>query len=342
MQRALELATLGLGNVSPNPLVGCVVVYQDKIIGEGWHKKFGGPHAEVEAINNVKQKNLLSEATLYVNLEPCSHHGKTPPCADLIIRHQIRKVVIANKDPNPLVAGQGINKLEQAGVEVVSGIKADEGMKLNARFFHNLQFKRPYLVLKWAETSDGFIARENYDSKWISDAYSRRLVHKWRGEEDGILVGTNTGHYDNPQLNVRLWSGRDPVRIVIDRSLRLDPDLNLFDQTLPTLVYNLKKDEQKENLIHVRLTQEGFLDQMLEDLHKRGIHSVLVEGGSMLLQEFIQNNLWEEAFVFKSPQSFKQGKRAPRLINEKLVQLHRLDQDHLFYYQNINNLWPRL
>ena len=200
MQRALELARLGLGNVSPNPMVGCVIVKDGKIIGEGHHEQYGGPHAEVNAVQAVKDQSLLPQSTAYVTLEPCSHFGKTPPCADLLVRHQVKRVVICNEDPNPLVAGQGIERLRNAGIEVEIGLLREEGRVLNRRFFTAFEKKRPYVILKWAQTTDGFVARENYDSKWISNTYSRQLVHKWRAEEDAILVGTNTARYDNPSL----------------------------------------------------------------------------------------------------------------------------------------------
>ena len=229
MKRAMELAKNGSGQVSPNPLVGCVIVHDGRIIGEGWHKKYGGPHAEVHAIDSVEDKQVLRESTLYVNLEPCSHTGKTPPCADMIISHKLSKVIIANRDNNPLVAGRGIKKLRDAGIAVITDILSNEGQELNARFFTYMEKQRPRIILKWAETSDGFIARKNNDSKWISDEYSRQLVHKWRSEEDAVLVASGTAWHDNPSLSVRDWTGRDPVRIVIDRYLKLGPNQNLFN-----------------------------------------------------------------------------------------------------------------
>ncbi len=230
IQRTFELAQSGIGQVSPNPRVGAVVVHDEKIIGEGWHKKYGEAHAEVNAIHSVKDQSLLQESTIYVNLEPCSHFGKTPPCADLLIRHQVKKVVVCNNDPNPLVSGQGIAKLLNAGIEVVTGVLETEGRKLNKRFFTFVEKQRPYIILKWAQTVDGFVARENYESKWISNDFSRQLVHQWRSEEDAVLVGTKTAAHDNPKLDVRDWSGRNPVRVVIDRFLRLSATLHLFNK----------------------------------------------------------------------------------------------------------------
>jgi diaminohydroxyphosphoribosylaminopyrimidine deaminase/5-amino-6-(5-phosphoribosylamino)uracil reductase len=312
MRRALELAQIGRGFVSPNPMVGCVIVYKDHIIGEGWHKKYGDWHAEVNAIQAVKDPAILKESTVYVTLEPCSHFGKTPPCADLLIKHQVRKVVICNIDTNPLVGGKGIIKLRQAGIDVQTGVLEAEGRLLNKRFFTFMEKKRPFIILKWAQTADGFIAREDYNSKWISNALSRKLVHKWRAEEDAILVGTNTALYDNPQLNVRDWSGKDPVRLVIDLQLRLPQQLHLFDQKQSTICYNLIKDDEHQNLAWVKVQQKTHLiREIMEDLYTRKIQSVIVEGGSKLLNSFIDLHLWDEARIFVSKQVFGKGIEAP-------------------------------
>ncbi|GAB4199274.1 MAG: bifunctional diaminohydroxyphosphoribosylaminopyrimidine deaminase/5-amino-6-(5-phosphoribosylamino)uracil reductase RibD [Thermoflexibacter sp.] len=313
MNRAMELALHGRGEVSPNPMVGCVIVYQDKIIGEGYHQKYGEPHAEVNAIHSVQNKELLSESTLYVNLEPCSHFGKTPPCADLIIKHQIKKVVVANLDTNPLVAGKGIQKLKNAGIEVQIGILEKEGKSLNKRFFTFMKRMRPYIILKWAETADGYIARENYDSKWISNSLSRRLVHKWRSEEDAIMVGMNTAFYDNPQLNVRDWTGRNPIRIVIDRNLRLPAHLHLFDGKQPTICYNSIKDNISPNVEHIKIKEGNFIKQVVENLYAKRIQSVLVEGGSGLINSLLENDLWDEIRVFRTAICFGKGIKAPQI-----------------------------
>ena len=328
MQRAIELAKNGSGNVNPNPLVGCVIVHDGRIVGEGWHKKYGGPHAEVYAIDSVADKRILSESTLYVNLEPCSHTGKTPPCADMIISHKIKKVIIANRDSNPLVAGTGINKLRNAGVTVITDILAGEAHELNDRFFTYMEKKRPRIILKWAETSDGFIARKNHDSKWISDEYSRQLVHKWRSEEDAVLVASGTAWHDNPVLNVRDWTGRDPVRIVIDRYLKLGPNQHLFNRQQPTICYNLLKADRFENLEFVQLAEENFLPAMVDDLYRKKIQSVIIEGGGQLLRSFIQANLWDEARVFTSPVTFEKGIAAPK-ISGVLKKNQKLDKDWL-------------
>jgi len=313
MQRALDLARMGIGSVSPNPLVGCVIVYQDQIIGEGWHRAYGEAHAEVNAVSSVKDKSLLPESTAFVNLEPCSHHGKTPPCADLLISLGIRRVVIANLDLNPLVSGQGVHKLRQAGVVVTTGVLGEEGRELNKRFFTWFEKGRPYIILKWAETSDGFIAHENYESKWISGSYSRQLVHRWRSEEDAVMVGTRTAQHDDPKLNVRDWTGRNPVRIVLDRFLRLSHNLALFDRSQPTLCYNLLRHEEHANLTLVRVNEEDFLMHVLDDLKRRNIQSVIIEGGARTLQLFIESNSWDEARIFRSQRSFGKGIAAPSL-----------------------------
>jgi diaminohydroxyphosphoribosylaminopyrimidine deaminase/5-amino-6-(5-phosphoribosylamino)uracil reductase len=322
------LALLGLGTVSPNPLVGCVIVHEEKIIGEGWHKKYGEAHAEVNAINSVTDKSVLPESTLYVTLEPCSHFGKTPPCADLIIREKIKKVVIANLDSNPLVSGEGIKRLRAAGVDVVAGVLEKDGREINKRFFTFIEKARPYIILKWAQTADGFVARENFDSKWISNEYSRELVHKWRSEEDAILVGTLTAKHDDPQLNVRDWTGRDPIRVVIDKSLKLDSKFKLFDRSQKTICYNTLKNEVSENLILIKVNEENFLQELIADLYARRIQSVIIEGGSQTLQAFIDAGIWDEARVFESLATFKNGIRAPVLGGE-LFDQQRIASDIL-------------
>lgn len=313
MKRALELAKNGLSKVSPNPMVGCVIVHDGKIIGEGWHEKYGAAHAEVNAIKSVKDKTQLKEATAYVTLEPCAHFGKTPPCADLLIKHRLKRVVICNQDSFPLVNGGGIKKLKEAGIEVEVGVLSDQGRILNKRFFTRIEKKKPYVILKWAQTSDGFIARENFDSKWISSAYARKLVHKWRSEEDAIWVGTNTAKHDNPKLNVRNWKGNDPIRLVIDKQMVLDKELNLFDQEIPTICYNLKKEGKDENLEWVKVAEDQLLESIFIDLRQRGIQSVFVEGGSHLLQSLIDKGYWDEARVFTSESKFEKGIESPKI-----------------------------
>ncbi|MFN3839084.1 MAG: bifunctional diaminohydroxyphosphoribosylaminopyrimidine deaminase/5-amino-6-(5-phosphoribosylamino)uracil reductase RibD [Cyclobacteriaceae bacterium] len=335
MRRAQELALMGIGHVSPNPLVGCLVVHNKRILGEGWHKRFGEAHAEVNALNAVAGRSLLKESTVYVNLEPCAHFGKTPPCADLLIKHNVRRVVISNVDPNPLVDGGGIRKLREAGIEVVSGILEQEGRVLNKRFFTAMEKHRPYLILKWAQTADGFIAKENYSSKWISNEHSRKLVHKWRSEEDAVLVGTKTVFHDNPKLNVREWSGRNPTRIVIDRFLKLSTKLQVFDRLQPTLVYNVLKHEEHDNLVLVRIDEQNFLNDLVADLNKRNIQSVLVEGGAHTLQYFIDAGLWDEARVFISGHTFGRGIRSPQ-FHGKLISCEPVLSDTLTIYKPVH------
>lgn len=333
MQRALDLAQLSLGAVSPNPMVGCVIVHNNKIIGEGRHERYGAAHAEVNAVASVENPLLLSESTVYVNLEPCSHFGKTPPCADMLVKHRVKKVVIANTDPNPLVSGKGIEKLKAARIEVVTGILETQGRELNKRFFTFMEKKRPYLILKWAETSDGFIARENFDSKWISNEHSRKLVHKWRSEEDAVLVGTGTALHDNPALTVRDWAGRNPVRIVIDRFGKLPQTLALFDGSQHTICYTTHRDESAKNPEFVKLPETDFITAMLDDLFKRNIQSVIIEGGATTLSQFIRERLWDEARIFTSPEQFGSGIAAPK-ITGNLISRESVFTDTLAIYRN--------
>lgn len=314
MNRAFDLALKGMGKVAPNPMVGCVIVHQDQIIGEGHHELYGGPHAEPNAIKSVKEKELLEESTIYVSLEPCSHYGKTPPCADLISEIKPKRVVIANVDPNPLVAGEGVKKMESADIQVDTGCLGTKGEEINKRFFTFMRKQRPYVLLKWAQTADGFIAKANHDSKWISNESSRKLVHLWRAEESAIMVGTKTAQYDNPKLNVRLTEGKSPIRIVIDKKLSLSEHLNLFDHSQATLVFNEVKNEVSENLEFVKVEEaNSYLKAILDSLYERKILSVIVEGGTQLLQSFIDLGLWDEARVFTSSITFSEGIQAPDL-----------------------------
>ena len=332
MRRALQLAMNGLGHVSPNPVVGCVVVLDGKIIGEGYHQKYGGPHAEVNAINSVADKPKIKEATVYVTLEPCSHHGKTPPCADLLIAHQVKRVVVAAGDPNPLVNGRGIEKLRAAGIEVDSGVCENEAKDQNIRFNTFFQKNRPYIILKWAQTKDGFIARSDYSSKWISNSLSRQLVHKWRTEEDAILIGKNTAIHDNPRLTSRDWKGKSPLRIVLDRQKVLDKSLNLFTDKQSTLVYTLKAPEVIKQTEWIQLNENQFLGNVLADLHQRKIQSLIIEGGSTTLQAFIEVGLWDEARVFIGDNSFIEGISAPKLNIEPTSETKILEDRLMTYY----------
>lgn len=331
MRRSLELAELGKGSVSPNPMVGCVIVYEGKIIGEGYHQHYGGPHAEVNAVNSVADQNLLKESEVFVTLEPCAHWGKTPPCANLLVEKGVKKVIIAAVDSNPLVGGKGIEILKNAGIEVESRILEQEARWQNRRFFTQIEKKRPYVILKWAQTLDGFVARENFSSKWISSSKSRQLVHKWRVEEDSILVGKNTAQYDNPTLNVRDWVGKNPIRIVLDSLLELPGNLNLFDKSIPTLCFNTIKSESQENLEWIKMNPGFSVKEILEELQSRKIQSLLVEGGSQVLKNFIQSELWDEARVFTSKTTFERGILAP-VLNQNPVETISLDQDRLDIY----------
>ncbi len=314
MERCLQLAALGTGSVSPNPLVGAVIVCRGLIVAEAWHERFGGPHAEALAIRQVLERYdngeaLLKESTLYVNLEPCSHYGKTPPCADLISQYQLKYVVVACRDPFEAVNGRGIARLQEAGISVIEGVLQDKALHLNRRFFTRIAEKRPYIILKWAQTADGYFAPADGSQQWISGVQARQLVHRWRSEEDAVLVGKNTARADNPQLNVRYWSGRNPKRVVIDRNLELPPSLHLFDRRTDTLVFNAYKTDWQENLKYIALENfDRYLPQQLVyQLYLMDIQSLIVEGGAATLSAFITAGLWDEARVFTSPQRWGGG-----------------------------------
>ncbi|MFZ6051389.1 bifunctional diaminohydroxyphosphoribosylaminopyrimidine deaminase/5-amino-6-(5-phosphoribosylamino)uracil reductase RibD [Halocola ammonii] len=315
MQRCLQLAEKGLGSVSPNPMVGAVIVHNDKIIGEGFHRKFGEAHAEVNAINNVEDHELLKEATLYVNLEPCSHYGKTPPCSDLIIEKKIPKVVIANLDPYDQVNGSGVEKLKQAGVEVITGVEAEKGAHLNRRFFIFHQKQRPYIVLKWAESRDGLMDVERSEGDkgvyWISHPNTKKLVHKWRSEEAAVMVGANTAQNDNSALTVREITGRQPLRILIDPNERVSHENRIFDGSVPTIIFG-KANRTHGNTEWITINDKSSLvPEMLRTLHKRGVQSILVEGGAITLTEFIRAGCWDEARKITGDVHLLKGKKAP-------------------------------
>lgn len=342
MLRCLEIAKNGLGTTAPNPMVGAVIVHEDKIIGEGFTSPYGGPHAEVNAINSVADKELLKHATIYVTLEPCSHHGKTPPCADLIAKHGIPRVVIGLIDPHTKVAGKGIEKLKNAGSNVITGCLEKECREHHRRFLTFQEKKRPYIILKWAQTADGFIAPKkeeratNPEPYWITGPYSRQLVHKWRSEEQSILVGTNTVLEDNPKLDVRLYTGKNPIRIVLDRKLKISADYNILDGSIPTLVLTDMVDTplQKENAAYRQIDFKGDIAQQIcEVLHKENITSVLIEGGTQTLQTFINSGLWDEARIFTGDSQFKTGILAPELKG-KIISTKSIDKDTLKIYGN--------
>ena len=322
IRRCIELARNGLGTTYPHPLVGSVIVYDGKIIGEGWHKKSGESHAEVNAVKAVKDKSLLKKATIYVSLEPCSHFGKTPPCCDLIIKNNIPNVVIGTVDPNVKVAGNGIKKLIEAGIHVTVGVLEEECNALNKRFFTFHKKKRPFIVLKWTESQDGFIApTEKLEKKpvWITNQYSRQLVHKWRTEEQAILVGTQTAIDDNPKLNARDWSGKNPIRLVIDQNNRIEKNNHIFDNQAVTIVFSKSIDTiKKENTIFEILDfEKNIAEQIVQILYQHQIQSVIIEGGRQTLQTFIDANLWDEARVFVGSIKFKEGTQAPTLAKNQ-------------------------
>ena len=338
IRRCIELAKNGLGTTYPNPMVGSVIVYNDKIIGEGCHKKAGEPHAEVNAINSVKDKSLLKKATIYVSLEPCSHFGKTPPCCDLIIKNKIPNVVIGTVDPNEKVAGNGIKKLLEAGTHVTVGILEAECNKLNKRFFTFHEKKRPYIILKWAESQDGFIAPlEKLEKKpvWITNRYSRQLVHKWRSEEQAILVGTQTVIDDNPKLDLRDWTGNNPIRVVLDQNNRASNDSQIFDGQTKTIVFSkLKSPFEKENIIFEVIDFErNIATQIVQKLYQHQIQSVIIEGGRQTLQTFIDSNLWDEARIFIGNIKIKEGIKAPTLVKKSFEKLS-IGNDELILSRN--------
>jgi len=314
MQRCLDLALLGIQNAAPNPMVGSVIVHKGKIIGEGYHQKCGEAHAEVNAIASVKDKSLLSEATLYVNLEPCAHYGKTPPCSLLIIQHKIPKVVIACIDPFAKVAGKGIAMMEKAGIEVITGVLEKESLELNRRFITFHEKKRPYIILKWAESKDGFIDTTKDLPTWLTNEESRVLVHKMRAEEAAIMVGKVAAKKDNPSLTTRSWDGPNPVRITLDRKLKLPTSHHLFDGQVPTLIFTEKEKESSPNLTYVTIDFKGdVLTQCMNYLYENNLTSLIVEGGEILLNSFIKAGLWDEAWQFIGTSLLEAGTSAPVL-----------------------------
>jgi diaminohydroxyphosphoribosylaminopyrimidine deaminase/5-amino-6-(5-phosphoribosylamino)uracil reductase len=347
MKRALQLASYGRATVSPNPMVGCVLVYDNQLIGQGWHQQYGSWHAEVNAVNDAIQKGngeLLKNATAYVTLEPCAHVGKTPPCANLMIDKLLARVVVCNGDPNPLVAGQGIARMRAAGIEVIEGICEQEGHHLNRRFFTFFIQKRPYIILKWAETADGFLGTEDAQPVRISGHESNVMVHRWRSQEDAILVGTTTALHDNPKLNVRLWSGHNPLRVVIDRHLKVTQDYALYDQTQHTFIYNYLRESvmptapvRYENIsdFYFRKINKGpeELSQILKDLYHQKVQSILVEGGRTTLQSFIDQGLWDEIRRCQGVMSLHKGIEKPH-FSGRLIKTFKKESDTWSIYSN--------
>jgi len=357
MSRCLELAKQGSGFVTPNPMVGAVLVYEEKIIGEGYHQRFGEAHAEVNCINQAIQngkKDLLKHSTLYVSLEPCAHYGKTPPCTDLIIKNKIPTVFIGCRDPNKDVNGRGIEKLNATGIKTEEGILEKECIELNKRFFTFHLQHRPYIILKWAQTADGKIAlfniptnlkdfenngggKKSFQRLLISNEYSNRLVHKWRSEEASILIGTNTAFVDDPELNTRLWEGPSPIRLIVDMNLKLPSSLKIFNRQTRTIVFNTKKHEEENNLLYWQVTNDvSLVHQILNALYHLKIQSVLVEGGARLLQSFIDESLWDEARIISNQQlAIGNGLAAPILEHVEKTKEQKVFSDIIDYYKPI-------
>lgn len=341
MLRCIQLGKNGLGNTAPNPMVGAVIVHNNRIIGEGFTSPYGGNHAEVNAINSVREKNILKEATLYVTLEPCSHYGNTPPCADLITKYSIPHVVIGIKDPHTKVAGKGIEKLNKSGCKVTVGVLEKECREHHKRFLSFQYKKRPYIILKWAETLDGFIApepskrKDNPEPFWITNTASRQLVHKWRSEEQSILVGTTTVLEDNPKLDVRKWNGKNPIRLVLDKDLKIPSNFHVLDKSIKTiLLTNIDKQELYINGVDYETIDfsKNIAKQICNVLYKHNITSILIEGGTKTLQTFIDANLWDEARVFTGNVPFKKGIKGPKLTASSTTK--KISNDSLNIYTN--------
>lgn len=344
MKRCLELAALAIGNVSPNPMVGCVIVHNGKLIGEGYHQEFGKAHAEPNAIKSVFDQygddsdELLKQAIAYVNLEPCAHFGKTPPCADLFVKHQLKKVVIGNRDPFSGVDGKGIEKLRNAGIEVVSGVLEEECKYFNRRFFTRILQQRPYITLKWAETANGYFATDDGHQKWISGALAKRMAHQWRTEEDAILIGKQTAIIDNPQLTAREWPGKNPTRLVIDKNLDVPQNNYIFNDEAKTIIFNEIKTDVVGNVHYIQMEDMHFYlaQKIAFQLYLMDMQSVIVEGGANILKQFLEANIWDEARIFSSQGSWNNGIPSP-VINGRLQEQIRVGSDQLSIYINQHN-----
>ncbi len=338
MQRCLQLAALGAGTVAPNPVVGAILVYNNRVIGEGYHRQYGSDHAEINCLASVKEEDrpYIANAVMYVSLEPCAHFGKTPPCVDAIINHKIPQVVIACRDSFAAVNGKGIQKLKDAGIKVTENILQQQAINLNKRFFTFHSLHRPYIILKWAKSANGFIAGANKSRVKITHDLTDKLVHKWRSEEAAIIVGTNTAIIDNPALNTRLWKGKNPVRIIIDLSLKLPSHLQIFDGKSQTIIINIIKEEKKHNLLYQKIDQnENRVASILAILQKHNLTSVIVEGGAQLLQSFIRSGIWDEARVITNQElMINEGLPAPELKDSFLFNEQIISNDHLQVYKN--------
>ena len=334
IDKCIRLARKGALDVSPNPMVGCVIVNDGEIIGEGYHKEYGKNHAEVNAINSVKDKSVLKNSILYVNLEPCCHHGKTPPCTDLIIKYNIPKVVIGCIDTFSKVSGQGIKKLKDNSVEVIYGVLEKDCIELNKRFFCYHIKKRPYIILKWAKSKDNFIAPINQEKPfWMTSEKSKKLVHSWRAEEDAILVGRKTVVADNPSLTVRMCEGKNPIRIVIDKELSLNEKSNVFDDQAETIVLNNIKSTKVDKTTYLKADFNNLNQDILNQLYKRDILSVIIEGGAITINSFIEKNLYDEIRVFTTDKILKKGVNSPELPDINLIETSIINNDKLEVYK---------
>lgn len=340
MQRCLELAERGINGAAPNPMVGAVLVHNNRIIGEGWHQICGSAHAEVNCLNSVTEANrhLIAQSTMYVSLEPCAHFGKTPPCANRLVAESIRNVVICNRDPFEKVSGKGIDILLKAGTRVQSGILEQQGRWLNRRFFHFHEEGRPFIILKWAQSADGYFAPANRSRKQLSGPESQMLVHKWRTEEQAIMVATTTAVNDNPVLTARKWEGRQPLRVVLDAALSVPETHELYNGQAKTLVINEKKSAIYSNVELERIPDTKNLKSVLDTLKNRNIISVLVEGGATLLNNFLQSGLWDEARIFTSPIVLGNGIEAPSVKNATLREMFKAGDDNLTIFTRKNGL----
>lgn len=337
MLLCFKLARCGAGFVAPNPMVGAVLVYEDAIIGTGFHRKYGEAHAEVNCINSVtiEHRPFISDSTLYVSLEPCSHTGKTPPCVDFILQHEIKRVVIGCKDLASHVNGKGISKLRENGVEVLENILVEQACELNKRFFTFHQQRRPYILLKLAISADGFISKYHESTK-LTSAETDRQTHKWRAEEDAIWIGYQTAYTDNPQLNVRWVHGKNPTRIIFDRNLTLPPMLNIFNNQQPTIVFNTMINRSEGLIEYVKIDEEHFIDEALKTLFQRNILSVIIEGGAKLVSEFIGKNLWDEARFIFTEHLLQDGVKAPLISDSYMSHTYKVNHDIIKVFKNPN------
>ena len=336
MARCIQIAQNGLGSTYPNPFVGSIIVHNNKIIAEGYTSEYGGPHAEVNAISQIKDDSILKESTLYVTLEPCSHYGKTPPCCDLVIAKEFKRVVIGTLDPFAEVNGQGYLRLLENGIDVTLGVLEDDCKELNRRFITFHQEKRPYIILKWAQTQDGYMGHDDVQ-KWITNRYSRQLVHEWRTEEQAILVGKKTALVDNPQLNTRFWEGKNPLRISIDKFLAIPRNFHLYDQSIPTVIFNAIENREDENLKLVKIDFEtNIIPPILDYLYQNNYQTLIVEGGSDTIQKFIDMNLWDEARVLSSNAFWNEGILAPIVRGNRISQ-QKIINDHVTVIRNKKN-----